>query len=57
MFQTLNAPGIRIAQMVSSIPRLEISKYVGMRPPPKNIVMIKSVLKKPLPLKSGRDIG
>ena len=57
MFHTLNAPGSRIAQMVSSMPRFEISRYVGIRPPPKNMVMTKMTLKNSRPLKSVRDMG
>ena len=38
-------------------PRLLINKYVGIRPPPKNMVIIKITLKNPLPLKSALDMG
>ena len=57
MFQTLKAPGRITAHMLSRSPRLLINKYVGIRPPPKNMVIMKSVLKNPLPLKSVLDIG
>ena len=57
MFQTLNAPGTMMAHMVSIIPMLLINRYVGISPPPKNMVMIKITLKIPLPLKSVLDMG
>ena len=57
MFQTLNDPGRITAHMLSRSPKLLTRRYVGISPPPKNIVMIKIVLKIFLPLKSSRDIG
>ena len=57
MFQTLNDPGRITAHMLSSIPRPLIKRYVGISPPPKNIVIMKIVLKIFLPLKSSLDMG
>ena len=57
MFHTLNAPGRMTAHMESSRPRLLMSRYVGIRPPLKNIVITNKVLKSFLPLKSGSDMG
>ena len=46
-----------MAQIESNNPRSLINKYVGINPPPKNIVIINIRLKIFLPLKSSLDIG
>ena len=38
MFQAAIAPGMSSAQMVLTIPSERTSRYVGIRPPEKNIV-------------------
>ena len=57
MFHTLKAFGSIIAHMLSRSPMLLIRRYVGISPPPKNMVMMKIVLNIFFPLKSSLDIG
>ncbi len=54
---SVNAPGNTTAHIVSSRPKLLTTRYVGMSPPPKNMVIKNKTLKKPRPLKSFLDIG
>ena len=57
MLYTLIAPGMSSAQNVFTIPRLFTSRYVGIRPPPKNIVNTNRNTKKPRIGISRRESG
>ena len=54
---TLMAAGTNMTQGVSSIPKSRRFRYVGIMPPPKNMVKVIMAVRKPLPLKLGRDRG
>ena len=52
---TLTQPGSVITHMVSSIPNALYIRYVGTMPPPKNIVIVKSIIIGPRSMVSLRE--